>query len=39
MSRKTYEKPAVVQTQKITTRAVACDKESDTTCAGGVISS
>jgi len=39
MSRKTYEKPAVLQTQKITTRAVACDKENDTTCGGGVIAS
>ena len=39
MPKKTYEKPAILQTEKITTRAVACDKADDTNCAGGVISS
>jgi len=39
MPKKTYEKPTIVYTQKITTRAVNCDKADDSTCGGGVISS
>ena len=39
MIKKPYEKPAILQTQKITTRAVLCDKADDASCAGGVISS
>ena len=39
MQKKPYEKPAVVYTQVITTRATVCDKADDMTCAGGVISS
>lgn len=39
MSKKPYEKPAIVHTEKITARAVVCDKTDDMTCAGGVISS
>ena len=38
MTRKTYEKPAILHTQKITTRAVACDK-ADGSCSAGVIQS
>jgi hypothetical protein len=38
MAKKTYEKPAILHSETITTRAVACDK-SDATCSGGVISS
>jgi hypothetical protein len=40
MPKKPYEKPAIVHTEQITARAVACDKADDMTCAGGgVISS
>jgi len=39
MPKKPYEKPAVIYTQKITARAVACDKADDATCGTGVISS
>ena len=38
MPKKPYEKPAIVQTEKITTRAVICDK-ADASCSGGVIQS
>ncbi len=37
--KKPYEKPAVVHSEKITARAVACDKADDASCSGGVISS
>jgi hypothetical protein len=39
MIRKPYEKPAIVQSEKITTRAVVCDKADSATCASGVIAS
>ncbi len=39
MPKKPYEKPAIVQTEKITTRAVICDKADEMNCAGGVIQS
>ncbi len=39
MPKKPYEKPSILQTQKITTRAVLCDKADDATCGAGVISS
>ncbi len=38
MSKKPYEKPAIVHTEPVTTRAVICDK-ADTSCSGGVIQS
>ena len=39
MAKKSYEKPAILSTEVITTRAVLCDKADDASCAGGVISS
>jgi hypothetical protein len=38
--KKTYEKPAIVHTEKIEARAVTCTKSTDTCLAnGGIISS
>ncbi len=39
MPKKPYEKPAVLQTEKITTRAVVCDKADATTCGSGTLQS
>lgn len=39
MSRKTYEKPAIVHTETITTRATVCSKADDQNCMGGPLSS
>lgn len=30
--KKTYEKPAIVHTEKLEARAIACGKADDTTC-------
>ena len=38
MTKKPYEKPAIVHTETITTRAVGCDK-ADAGCGGGPIQS
>jgi len=37
--KKTYEKPAVVHTEKIEARAVACAKSNSSTCEAGPITS
>ena len=37
--KKTYEKPAVIHTEKLEARAVACSKSDDATCGGGPIQS
>ena len=37
--KKTYEKPAVVHTEKIEARAVACAKANSTACEAGPITS
>jgi len=34
MSKKTYEKPAIVHSETVTTRAVECNKADDS-CTGG----
>jgi hypothetical protein len=39
MSKKTYERPAVVHTEKLEARAVNCAKESEATCAAGPVQS
>jgi hypothetical protein len=39
MTKKPYEKPVILHTEKITTRAVLCDKADAATCGGGVIQS
>ncbi len=38
MSKKPYEKPAVIHTEKITARAVTCTKTDEATC-GTVLQS
>jgi hypothetical protein len=38
MKKKTYEKPAVIHTEKLEARAVICDK-SDDGCGGGTLQS
>ena len=37
--KKTYEKPAVVHTEKIEARAVSCNKADSTNCEAGPITS
>ena len=37
--KKTYERPAIVHTEKLEARAVACTKSDDTACAAGPIQS
>ena len=37
--KKTYERPAIVHTEKLEARAVACSKASDGACAAGPIQS
>ena len=37
--KKQYERPAIIHTEKLEARAVACAKADDTTCPGGPISS
>ena len=37
--KKTYEKPAIIHTEKLEARAIACAKADDTTCGGGPIQS
>jgi hypothetical protein len=39
MKKKTYERPAVVHTEKLEARAVVCDKADDTCAAGGSLQS
>jgi hypothetical protein len=39
MSKKPYERPAIVHTEKLEARATACAKADDTQCAGGPIQS
>ena len=39
MPKKPYEKPAIVQTDKLTTRAILCVKNNDAQCGGGPINS
>jgi hypothetical protein len=35
--KKTYERPAIIHTEKLEARAVVCSKATDTTCAAGPI--
>ena len=37
--KKTYERPAIVHTEKLEARAVACSKADSTNCAAGPIQS
>ena len=37
--KKTYEKPAVIHTEKLEARAVSCAKADDALCGGGPIQS
>ena len=37
--KKTYERPAIVHTEKLEARAVTCSKASDGSCAAGPIQS
>jgi len=37
--KKSYERPAIIHTEKLEARAVTCMKADDTTCAGGPIQS
>ncbi len=37
--KKTYERPAIVHTEKLEARATTCAKADDTTCAAGPIQS
>ena len=37
--KKTYERPAIVHTEKLEARAVACAKADDTACGAGPIQS
>jgi hypothetical protein len=39
VNKKTYEKPAVVHTEKLEARAISCAKENDANCAAGPIQS
>jgi len=38
MKKKTYERPAVIHTEKLEARAVICDKSTDV-CGGGTLQS
>ena len=37
--KKTYERPAIIHTEKLEARAVACAKSDDTSCGAGPIQS
>jgi hypothetical protein len=37
--KKTYERPAIVHTEKLEARAVACSKATDAACGAGPIQS
>jgi hypothetical protein len=37
--KKTYERPAIVHTEKLEARAVVCMKDNDTTCGSGPVQS
>ena len=37
--KKTYERPAIVHTEKLEARAVVCNKADDTACSAGPIQS
>jgi len=37
--KKSYQKPAIVHTEKIEARAVTCQKADDNACGGGPITS
>ncbi len=37
--KKTYEKPAIIHTEKIEARAVSCAKSDGTTCGAGPLQS
>jgi len=37
--KKSYQKPAIIHTEKIEARAVTCQKAADTACGGGPITS
>lgn len=37
--KKSYEKPAIIHTEEIDARAVACAKQDTTACPGGPITS
>jgi len=37
--KKTYERPAIIHTEKLEARAVSCAKSSDSACAAGPIQS
>ena len=37
--KKTYQKPAIIHTEKIEARATTCQKADDSVCAGGPITS
>jgi len=39
VSKKSYEKPAVVHTEKLEARAINCAKENDANCGSGPIQS
>ncbi len=39
MTKKTYERPAIVHTEKLEARAVTCAKATDADCAAGPIQS
>ena len=38
-SRKQYEKPAIVHTEKLEARAINCNKADDATCGAGPVQS
>lgn len=37
--KKTYQKPAIIHTEKIEARAVTCQKADDAGCSGGPLTS
>jgi len=37
--KKSYQKPAIIHTEKIEARAVTCQKADDSACGGGPITS
>jgi len=37
--KKSYERPAILHTEKLEARAVVCMKADDTTCSGGPVQS
>ena len=37
--KKTYQKPAIIHTEKIEARAVNCQKADDVACGGGPVTS